>query len=129
MAQIGPALLSLLQHRAYCRAHIQRRTISPAAVSGPDADMTLHITILFKGAINELRKLGFDPGIVIGQVSFGAIKLEALEELATHPQVVSIEQQRRQHLSPDRCIPAAMHINPLRHFSGGYDYPVLPEGM
>lgn len=70
---------------------------------GPDEP--LYIALRFNGDIANLAQAGFKLGTTVGPIAYGQTNLAGLEALSRHPQVESIEKQRRLRRSLDGSVP------------------------
>jgi subtilisin family serine protease len=69
------------------------------------ADEPLYISVKFTGDIAVLERAGFKVGSIFVDIAYGETNLAGLEALARHPQVESIEKQRRHRLHLDDSVP------------------------
>jgi subtilisin family serine protease len=99
MAVLDPELRLLLAEKAHLAANPSEGTFHLS----PDA--TFNIALKFTGDIGALERAGLTLGTVIGNIAYGRITLAGLEVLASHPQVVFIEKQRRSQLQLHKSVP------------------------
>src|SRR5262245_15559699 len=95
MATLDMELQMLLARQA----HVDRNPSSASLAGAPDAP--LFIAVDFHGAVDALVATGSTLGSVVGSIAFGQTTLAGLAALSRHPQVESIEKQRRAHLHLD----------------------------
>jgi subtilisin family serine protease len=99
MAILDPELTALLVKAAYQRDHPDQQVLD---VRPEDP---IYIGLEFTGDIAALEQAGFNVGSYSGNIAYGMTDLAGLEALASHPQVESIERQRRPHLQLDDSVP------------------------
>ena len=69
--------------------------LEPAPPGAPPAPVPVDkalIILSFTGAIDPLKALGFNPGIVLNGIATGSIALTSIAALAAHPNVVRIHR-------------------------------------
>ena len=115
MPRLDAELQLLLERKAYYEKNTEEARRSPSSV--PDPKQLLNISVRFQGNLDELKELGFQPGSVIGQVAFGVITLEDLQKLAAHPDVLTIEKQRRKTIHLKDSVPE-IRANQVWNLSG-----------
>lgn len=76
-----------------------------AGVAGVDGDQLLQISIRCSGDAHALVGLAFRLGIQIGRIAFGEIALRDLGALARHPQVETVNVQRKLHTTLNKSVP------------------------
>lgn len=103
MPRLDPELQYLLDRKAYFEKNPEEVSRTPGAV--PDPKQILNISIRFKGHIDPIKQQGFTPNSIIGEFSYGSIKLEDLHKLVANPNVISIEKQRRNEVTLDKSVP------------------------
>jgi subtilisin family serine protease len=89
----------LLARKAYFQEHPSEGefTISP--------EEKFYIALKFTGDLDALLQAGLTLGNSVGNVAYGVTDLAGLEALAKHPQVETIEKQRKTKLLLDESIP------------------------
>lgn len=99
MAIVDPELSTLLVKAAYQQEH------PSAQVLDVRPEDPIYIAVSFTGDIAALEQAGFVVGSASGNIAYGMTNLTGLTALANHPQVESIERQRRPHIHLDDSIP------------------------
>ena len=69
------------------------------------SDEPLYIAVKFTGDVAALISAGLKVGDIAGGFAYGETNLAGLEALARHPQVTSIEKQRRHRIHLDDSVP------------------------
>src|SRR5262245_39556422 len=99
MATLDMELQMLLARQA----QLDRNPSSAHLDATPDAP--LFIAVKFHGDVDALVAAGLTLGSAVGSIAFGQTTLAGLAALSRHPQVESIEKQRRAHLHLDVSVP------------------------
>jgi subtilisin family serine protease len=99
MATLDPELDLLLVKKDFFEKN-------PSAGSlGFGLEEPLYIALKFDGDISALEQVGFKVGSVGKNIAYGVTNLSGLQALAHHPQVESIELQRRSHTHLNLSVP------------------------
>src|SRR5262245_18249185 len=84
------------------KEHLEKNpSIEPLAVGLHEP---LFIAVKFHGDVGALAAAGFEAASVIPPIAFGRTSVAGLEAPGRHPQVESIEKQRRAHLYLDGSV-------------------------
>jgi subtilisin family serine protease len=70
-----------------------------------DPEMLIHVSVQFSGDFGPLRDAGFVAKEVYGNLAYGTINVETLENLDKLPSVISVEKQRNNAIQLDDSIP------------------------
>jgi len=111
MASLDTELDLLLVEKDYFEKNPSAGKVS----IGPDDP--LYIAVKFTGDVAALQRAGFQIASTVGHIAYGVTNLTGLEALARHPQVESIEKQRRRSTHLSDSVPD-IHANQVWHRSG-----------